>query len=130
MSHCPRDPSGRAPQLPGMEFGIVDRGFPEVELHPASGRNPAKDHWVALLPELGLEHVDLGIDAALTGLAECASGAASDRLANEDFDSNNLELLLHLRSARQTGTLGELVRASARLHCWDSEDTPTDANRP
>ena len=107
-----------------MESGIVDRGISDVELHPASGRNPTKDYWVALLPELGLQHVDLGIDAALTGLAECASGTASDRLANEDFDSTNVQLLLRLRLAHQTGTLGELVEASARLHCWHYEDTP------
>lgn len=112
-----------------MEFGI-ERGIPEVELHPASGRNPTKDYWVALLPELGLQHVDLGIDAALTGLAECASGVASDRLANEDFDPDSLQLLLRLRSAHHACTLGELVESSARLHGWERESTPADGNRP
>lgn len=116
------DPSDRAPQLPGMELGIFP-GVPEVEVHPASGWNPTKDYWVALMPELGLQHVDLGIDAALMGLAECVSGAANDRLANEDFDSDSLQVLLRLRSAHHTGRLGELVRSCARLHCWDCEDT-------
>lgn len=129
MSGCRLDHSARAPQLPGTEFGM-ERALPEVELHPASGRNPTKDYWVALLPELGLQHVDLGIDAALMGLAECASEAASDRLGNEDFDANNLDLLLRLRSAHQTGTLGELLESSARPHCWDCEDTPANATRP
>jgi hypothetical protein len=112
-----------------MEFWM-EGGIPEVELHPASGRHPTKDHWVALLPELGLQHVDLGIDAALMGLAECASEAVSDRLESEDFDSNNLQLLLRLRSARQTGTLGELFRSSARLHGWGREGTAACGNPP
>jgi len=113
-----------------MEFGIVDRSFPEVELHPASGRSPIEDYWVALLPELGLEHVDLGIDAALMGLADCASEAAGDRLANEDFNSDSLQLLLRLRLAHRTGTLGELVRSNARLHGWEREGIPSDGNLP
>lgn len=127
------DPLLRASQPRGMEFGI-EGDLPEVELHPASGRNPTKDYWVVVLPELGLQHVDLGIDAALVGLAEGASSTASDRLANEDFDSDSIQLLLRLRRAHETGALGELVRSSARLHCWDRcwdrKDAPGDENRP
>jgi len=100
---------------------MLDGIVPAVELHPASGLSFTADYWVALLPELGLEHVDLGVDAALIGLANRAVEIARDRLRDGDYDENALPLLLRLWLANETGATGPLLESAARLHAWAHE---------
>ncbi len=101
---------------------VLEDAIPEVELHPASGLSLTSDHWIALLPELGLQHVGLGIDAAMNGLVRCAATVAEDRLAQADYNAHRARLLLRLSLERQRGTLGPLLKSSARLYSWEYED--------
>jgi len=102
---------------------MLDGIMPTVELYPASGLSLTADYWVALLPELDLEHVDLGVDAALLGLAHRSGEAARDRLRDGDHDDDDLPVLLRLWLAYETGTVDQLLQSAARLHDWEYAGT-------
>lgn len=101
---------------------LLESVVPEVELHPRSGLDLETDYWIAVLPELGLEYVDLGVDAALIGLANLVPGIVADRLAREGHGKDDRILFLRLWLAHRTHTLGPLLQSGARRYGWDYEE--------
>ncbi len=100
-------------------LSILEEEAPTVELYPASGLSLTEDHWVARLPQLALESVDHGIDAALIGLAQQAADFVEERLRNREHDSESLPMLLRLFLAKETGNLRILLESRAELYGWD-----------
>lgn len=112
---CPRLRSTTDSRFRSRKFELLlASSVPEVELHPASGQSLTADYWVALLPELDLAHVDLGVDAAMIGLTNRLWTVVAESLASARYDHETLPLLLRLWLAHEKGVLGRLVEDSAR----------------
>jgi len=97
----------------------------EVEVF-VSATGPSKplafDRWRATLPAIGVACEDIGVDAALVGLAGKVSGRVSGLLAADTPERRKmLPLLLKLWCAEGQSKLGRLVEGASVLVDWEYE---------
>lgn len=84
-----------------------------VEAHPESDGSFFWDNWLLILKPLGLHHADLGIDAALIGLAYQVGKHVSALLRHGGEERTRLlPLLMRLRLAKLDGSLPVLLQRS------------------
>lgn len=94
-----------------------------VEAYPASGNSFVDDYWVAVFEELGVQHVDLGLDAASIGLAIEVSARVEELLSEPDEQRRRLlPILLRLWLAEHEGSLGSLLHRSTVLVGWEYDE--------
>lgn len=87
-----------------------------VDAYPWSGTSPFDHHYVVVLEDLRLGHCDLGLDAAIVGLAEQVAKRVRAVLQERSDDRERLlPLLARLHLADLDGSLGRLLVRSTRL---------------
>ncbi len=87
-----------------------------VDAYPGSGTSPFDHYYVVVLEDLRLEHRDLGLDAAIIGLAEHVARRVRALLQERSHERERLlPLLARLHLADLDGSLGRLLVRSTRL---------------
>lgn len=91
-----------------------------IEAYPASGTSVFHDYWVAVFEDLRVEQCDVGLDAAIIGLASQVSNRVEILLSGPSEERrDHLPLLLRLWAADQDGSLGSLLQRSTVLVGWE-----------
>lgn len=120
MAEAPSDPVGET----RAELSLSDEDIARlvastdvrVEAYSLSGDSAFHDHWVAVIEHLDLMHRDLGLDAALIGLAHKVRERVRDLLTGMSAERESLlPLLVKLRLADRNGSLGAMLQRSTIL---------------
>lgn len=94
---------------------VVDVGV-AVEAHPTSDASPFWDTWLLIVEPLRIHHADLGLDAALIGLAARVGTRVRTLLGDRSEERTRLlPLLVRLHVADRDGSLATLLGRSARV---------------
>lgn len=93
-----------------------------VTIQPLSGTNVATDYWMAVFEELWIENHDLGIDAAVIGLAAAVRERVGSILARDESEQRDRQRVvspaLAAKQSRAQAVEGEARRdhIDNRLH--------------
>jgi hypothetical protein len=90
-------------------------------VHHASELTFTQD-WIVLVEELRLHHADVGLDAAIIGLAQRAGERVRRLLDEPGEERQRLSLLVRLHLAERVGSLDSLLQRSTRGIGWEDDD--------